>query len=73
MITLWSRYYVYVFQGCSSRLDTPNHHPRLITIPQEVSKNGSARILSALAIFWWSNVFLTKTNHHERILQYWAF
>ena len=73
MNNVWARYHVYIFQSCSSGLDTPDHHFGTPTISKKISKDGTAMICSTLFVLWFSDVFWTKTNHHERVFQYRTF
>jgi hypothetical protein len=73
MNNVWTRYHVYVFQSRSSSLDTSDHHFGIPTISKKISKDGTAMICPTIFIFWISDVFLTKTNHHERVFQYRTF
>jgi len=51
----------------------PNRHSRPFPIPEKIPENGPARIHSADTALCRSDVFLTETDHHERILKYRAF
>ena len=70
---VWTCYHVYLFKSSLGRLACANSHLGPLTVPEKVLENGPAMISAADRIFLNSDIFLTKTNHLERVFKYRTF
>jgi hypothetical protein len=70
---VWSRYHVYLLQGCVVSLGYPNYNFGTFTVSEKISKDSIEVIYPADIALYHSDVFLTETDYHERVFEYRAF